>query len=78
MEAVGRESLDGGDGLTDEGSHLGNAGADGTAVDQDGAGTADAFTAAVLGSLEVQGIAEDPQERGIRRYVDGSGFIVDE
>jgi len=75
--AVGGETLDGGDGATGDGADGGDAGAGGDAVDEDGAGPAGANAAAVLGTLEVEGIAQGPEERRVWGEIDGGEDVVD-
>jgi hypothetical protein len=74
--AVGGEAFDGGDVAVGFGNGE-LAGADGLAVDVDGAGAAFADAAAVLGALEVELVAQDPEERGVVGDVDGEGVAVD-
>ena len=61
--AVGGEALDGGDfGAGDRGGE-GDAGGVQFAVDQDGAGAADAYAAAFLGAGEAEVVAEEVEEQ---------------
>src|SRR5664280_3822153 len=77
VQAVGGEALDGGDGAAGDGADGGDAGAGGDAIDEDGAGPAGTDAAAVLGTLEVEGVAQGPEERRVCRQIDGGDSVVE-
>ena len=77
MEAVGREALDGGDGLAYDGTDVGDARARRLAVQQHGACAADTHAAAVLGAFEVENVAQHPEQRGVLRHIYGHRHVVD-
>src|SRR5690348_1171009 len=60
--AVGSETFDGGDLLSGDAGGGRDAGSHGRAIDEDGAGAALAFAAAVLAAGEFEIVAQDPEE----------------
>src|ERR1035437_3248735 len=77
MKSVGRQTFYGDDGLTDDGADRRHAGTQGAAVDVHRACAAYAHSAAVFGAFEVEDIAQDPEQRGVWRDIDGGDDVVD-
>ena len=76
MGSIGREALDGDDGLAADAGDRSHAGLDGLTAYMDGAGAALADAATEFGANEVEVIAEHPQERGLGSHVHGAGLAV--
>src|SRR6185369_11333623 len=77
VAAVLRQALDGGDAGAAHRGDGSDAGAASLAVDEHGAGAALGDAAAELGSLEVQSVAERPEERYVLRSLQRTGLSVD-
>jgi len=58
------------------GAHLGHAGTDGVTVHDDGASAALRHTAAVFGSVELEIVAQDVEQRRFRIYVDNATLAI--
>src|ERR1035437_7560284 len=74
--AIRRQPFDGGDRLTANGSHFRHAGANRPAAHQYRAGAAQSHSAPELGALQVQYVAQHPQQGSIRRRVHRDSHIV--
>ena len=74
--AVG-DALDGLDGLVADDIEADGAGADSAAVEQDGAGAALAFAAAVLGAGQAQVVAQHAEQAAVAVGVEGALLAVD-
>jgi len=75
--AVEGEAFDGGDGIGADVIEERLAGAGGLAGDEDGAGTAVTDAAAIFGALEVEDVAENPEEGRVWSDVYGVNRVVD-
>jgi hypothetical protein len=76
MRGVGREAFNGGDVSIDRSPERRYAGALWLSVDMNGTSAALANAATVFGSVEVENVAQDPQQGGIGGGVDGGGPSV--
>src|SRR6478609_10293884 len=77
LEPVLSHSFDGDDLLARHLRHGGGAGADRRPLHVHGARAAESSAAAVLGPVQVQGVAKDPEKRGLWLYIEPMFGAVD-
>src|SRR6266850_5239636 len=71
------ETLDGDDGLVADSSNLRMAGTGGHTIDQDGAGAALAFTAAIFTAGEIEIVAQNAEQSSLAVDIDFNGLAID-